>query len=327
MFNSNELISIIIPIYNTERYLHKCIDSVINQKYKNIEIILVNDGSTDNCGKICDKYAKEDRRIKVIHKKNQGVSAARNSAIEICTGEYIGFIDSDDWIEEDMFEVLHNKIIEYEADISICNICEDYSNKGIDDVMLYNKHEFCIEMFIGNSFEGYLCNKLFRSNLFDKVRLDEDIGIVEDLLLIYKIINSNEDLKVIYTKKELYHYIQRDDSALNKKQFSKTLYSKIRAFKYIYEDSLNSYPNLSEYIFKRYIEENIDVAKLYANSNCNDKKYILEVRKNILENYKDIIQCKSFNIKQKLSIFMIKTNLKLFISIYNIFSKARGVRA
>ena len=105
----NYKISVIVPVYKVESYLEQCISSIIKQTYKNLEIILVNDGSPDNCGKLCDIYAKKDSRIKVIHKKNGGLSDARNVALDIATGDYIGFVDSDDWININMYEVLINE--------------------------------------------------------------------------------------------------------------------------------------------------------------------------------------------------------------------------
>lgn len=114
----SKLISVIVPVYNVEKYLSKCIDSILAQTYKNLEIILVDDGSPDNCPKICDEYAKKDNRIKVIHKENGGLSAARNVALDIAKGEYIGFVDSDDFIAEDMYEVLYNLAEKYNAEIS-----------------------------------------------------------------------------------------------------------------------------------------------------------------------------------------------------------------
>ena len=107
-----EKTSVIVPIYKVEEYLHRCIDSIINQTYTNLEIILVDDGSPDNCPMICDEYAKKDSRIRVIHKKNGGLSDARNAGLEIATGEYIGFVDSDDWIHKDMYHILYKNIIE-----------------------------------------------------------------------------------------------------------------------------------------------------------------------------------------------------------------------
>lgn len=111
------LISVIVPVYNVEPYINKCIDSILSQTYKNLEVILVDDGSPDNCPKICDDYASIDNRVKVIHKKNAGLSIARNNALDICTGEYISFVDGDDWIEENLFEIAIGKMQEYAVDI------------------------------------------------------------------------------------------------------------------------------------------------------------------------------------------------------------------
>ena len=125
----NDLISIIIPVYKVEKYLEKCIESVLKQTYTNLQIILVDDGSPDNCGKICDEYAKKDPRIEVIHKVNGGLSDARNVGIAKAKGKYIGFVDSDDYIKEDMYEILINLIKEYDADVSICNLYDVIDGK------------------------------------------------------------------------------------------------------------------------------------------------------------------------------------------------------
>ncbi len=127
----DKLISIIIPVYNVERYLRECIDSIIAQTYKNLEIILVDDGSSDKSGEICDEYSKKDSRIKVIHKKNGGLSDARNVALDIAKGDYIGFIDSDDYIEKDMFQILYNLAEEYNAEISSISFYKMLENKVI----------------------------------------------------------------------------------------------------------------------------------------------------------------------------------------------------
>ena len=113
-----ELISIIVPVYNVEKYIRRCINSILNQTYQYLEIILVDDGSTDNSGLICDKYAHMDNRITVIHKKNGGLSSARNTGIDIAKGAYIGFIDSDDWIAPETYEVLYRNLVHYDADVS-----------------------------------------------------------------------------------------------------------------------------------------------------------------------------------------------------------------
>lgn len=128
----DKLISIIIPVYNVQNYLRECIDSVIAQTYKNLEIILVDDGSPDKSGEICDEYSKKDARIKVIHKENGGLSDARNVALDIAKGEYIGFIDSDDYVEKDMFETLHTLAVEHNAEISSISFYKTLENEVID---------------------------------------------------------------------------------------------------------------------------------------------------------------------------------------------------
>ena len=161
---NNDLISVIIPIYNVEKFLSFCIDSIVNQTYKNLEIILVDDGSTDNSGKICDEYALKDNRIKVMHKQNGGVSSARNVGLNIAKGKYIGFVDSDDYVENDMFEILHNLIIKNNVDISCCNKFVFKKNKFTasknfpnDTSLLFNevlnnpKHDFYVTVTVSNS--------------------------------------------------------------------------------------------------------------------------------------------------------------------------------
>lgn len=130
---NEELISIIVPVYNVEAYIHQCIKSIIEQSYKNLEIILVDDGSKDKSGKICDDYARKDKRIKVIHKKNGGLSDSRNAGITVATGKYIAFVDSDDWIEKNMYEKMYNECEKFGADICICGFFREYKDKTISE--------------------------------------------------------------------------------------------------------------------------------------------------------------------------------------------------
>ena len=128
-----EKITVIVPVYNVENYLNKCLDSLINQTYKNLEIIVINDGSTDNSGTICQEYAQKDNRIVYIEKENGGLSDARNAGLDRMTGSYVTFVDSDDWIEQDYVEVLYNKLTEHQADVSVGN----YYSYNEDEGMYY----------------------------------------------------------------------------------------------------------------------------------------------------------------------------------------------
>ncbi|HEL7541574.1 TPA: glycosyltransferase, partial [Enterococcus faecalis] len=122
-------ISIIVPVYNVEKYLEKCVRSILAQTFTDFELILVDDGSPDSSGAMCDQFAEQDERVKVIHKENGGLSDARNAGIEIATGEYLGFVDSDDYIADDMYELLYTNIVKEDADLSICGIYDVYEGK------------------------------------------------------------------------------------------------------------------------------------------------------------------------------------------------------
>lgn len=217
MSQEKALISIIIPVYKVEIYLEKCIQSVINQTYENLQIILVDDGSPDNCGKICDEYAQKDHRIEVIHKSNGGLSDARNKGLEIAKGEYIGFVDSDDYIESDMYEVLYNLLKQYNVDVSICNfytvsqgkIAIKNADNGIKE---YNRIEILKEVLLDNNIQSYAWNKLYKKELFDEIKYPvgkkyEDIGTT-----FYLLEKCN---KVVVTGKPEYYYINRQDSIVN----------------------------------------------------------------------------------------------------------------
>ncbi len=217
-----ELISIIVPVYNVKEYLEKSVKSIINQTYKNIEIILVDDGSTDGSDKLCDKLAKIDNRIKVIHKINGGVSQARNVGIDIAKGEYISFVDSDDFVTQDFCETLYNVLKENDADISSVKfrmIRENgekiYENGEDKDKLVpiktkvYEGNDIIKETLLMKSFKSYACTKLYKKEIFEKHRFKENINY-EDLLFNYEVMKNTK--KVAYINKECYLYVKRKNS-------------------------------------------------------------------------------------------------------------------
>lgn len=200
-----ELISIIIPVYNVEKYIEKCIHSVMEQTYKNIEIIMINDGSTDNCGKICDEYAKKDNRIKVIHQKNEGVSSARNKGIRECTGKYIGFVDGDDIIDTDMFEKLYESITKNESDLAICNYYPNKDFCGVDEII---DIETALDLILDkDKYKGFVVNKLYKKSILKDQKFDEKIDICEDLIFNCQYIIKCCKCSIVNEK--LYNYISR----------------------------------------------------------------------------------------------------------------------
>ena len=217
------LISIIIPVYNVADYLSRCIKSVLSQSYTNIEVILIDDGSTDGSCGICDDYAGKDDRIKVIHQQNDGVSSARNAGIDIATGEYIGFVDSDDWIEPDMYEKLFNAVNGSGKRIAVCGyveeregnkyslnwLCPELAGVVSRDTVL---HDIAYVSYFGQS----MCNKLFSRSLFESdypTRVDTGLHVGEDALFVIGAFLKTDGL--VYVPESLYHYWQRSDSAMH----------------------------------------------------------------------------------------------------------------
>lgn len=200
------MLSVIVPVYMVENYLPQCIDSIINQTYRDIEIILVNDGSLDNCGKICDDYAKKDQRIRVFHKNNGGLSDARNYGIARANGEYLGFVDSDDWIEPNMFEILTNLAEGNKADIVSCGFYYEYSDctkihENLEDV--FDDNINVCKALINDKIDNHVWNKIFRKSCFTNVAFPKG-HVYEDISTMYKLILGSESFVSI--KKPLYHY-------------------------------------------------------------------------------------------------------------------------
>ena len=221
--SEKDLISVIAPVYKVADLLPRCVDSILAQTYRNLEVILVDDGSPDNCGDICDEYAKKDRRVKVIHKKNGGISSARNAGIDICKGKYIMFIDSDDYISSTAIEHLYKDITSTGADISIC----DYVSFS-DRVKVKNKYPKKVFTVTGDDKYRYIApsdvysdygvvsivqwNKLFKAKIFKNLRYSEG-KINEDEFIITSEFSLAD--KISYNLEPLYHYYQREGSTIH----------------------------------------------------------------------------------------------------------------
>jgi glycosyltransferase involved in cell wall biosynthesis len=209
-------ISVIVPVYNVEKYLHKCISSILKQSFTDFELILIDDGSKDNSGRICDGYRGRDSRIKVIHQENLGLSAARNIGIDTSEGKYVTFIDSDDFIHPSMLEILYNNILETKADISIGDYCLVYEGKeiskefGDNNITLYTNIEGVKKVVEKNEASMIIaCGKLYRRNLFSNIRYP--IGKYhEDEFVTYKLLYKST--KIVATDAKLYYYLQRSNS-------------------------------------------------------------------------------------------------------------------
>lgn len=313
----NPKVSIIVPIYNVETYLHKCIDSILSQTFKDFELILVDDGSTDNCGKICDQYAQQDARVVVIHKKNGGVSSARNNGIELAKGEYIAFVDPDDVIEQNMYEVLVHYSIKHNAEMVVCQYTLiDEANGStkvpqvweqvdcvIDNKTIINK--IIPNLLVNNTFSLVPCyNKLYKKTVFDNyyIRFDENKSYGEDRCLNYALLPLIKSL--VFIDQPLYVYIRHQRDSLSR-VFREDYYT------YILEDK----DFLIDICKKCNLKQYIDTVSMLSTTNillyvqnvvnqngitANRKREILSKIINDQEFKKEIVNYKTNSIYYKL---------------------------
>lgn len=215
------LISVVVPVYNVEKYVERCIDSITAQTYKNIEIIIVDDGSTDNSGHIVDEISLKDQRIKVIHQENGGLSAARNTGIDKATGEYLVFVDSDDYISCKMIEVLFNNLLSFDADISICDyytLCEEneIGESGDNNVTIYENEDIMYRIYEDDRRTVVAWNKLYKAELFQSIRYP--VGrLHEDEYVIHRILAKC--CRIVFTDMKLYYYLVRNNSIMNNRSY------------------------------------------------------------------------------------------------------------
>ncbi|QNU66608.1 glycosyltransferase family 2 protein [Ruminiclostridium herbifermentans] len=319
------LISIIVPIFNVERYIHKCINSIVNQTYKNLEIILVNDGSEDNCGTICDEYAEIDSRIKVIHKENGGLSDARNVAIDIITGDYVTFIDSDDFVEADYVEYLVKLIQKYSADVSICNINKTFEDKykkedSIEDIQyIYTQQEAIMQMLYQKLFDVSACAKLYKTELFNSIRYPKG-KYYEDLATTYLVFDKCT--KIVYGSLQKYNYIVRENS-ISTSQFSIKRMELID----IAEEMLNfisaKYPNIKKAAISKFISSNFQVFL----QTPNEKSLFAEEKRRIINNIKKYRKTVLFDgksrSKNRFAVILSYGGMPLLRLVWNRFCTGR----
>lgn len=309
-------ISIIVPVYNVELYLEKCIDSILNQIFKDFELILVDDGSTDSSGKICDEYALKDRRVKVIHKKNGGQSSARNTGIDIAQGNYIGFVDSDDWIEPDMYEVLYKNCKNNNCDIGVIGINFVYKDKRRQSLQYplqkWNKKEAMLKLIEHKYFGNYFCSKLFSKKLFKEIKFKEEI-IYEDIDLMYKIINKAE--YVIAEGVFKYNYLQREGSTVRNKDIN---YDEFYVKKERIEFLKKYYPNTLNYAEKDLF---FTALKSLENSRNTEKSFEDVIK--VLKKYYKYMFSMDLNYKTKILLTLLKINKNLYIFCSYLINKRR----
>lgn len=297
--NNKSLISVIVPIYKVEKYILRCVNSIINQTYQNLEIILVDDGSPDNCPKICDEFADGDSRIKVIHKENGGLSDARNAGMDIASGEFIVFVDSDDYIDCDMVSKMYNVMMKDGSDVVSCGV------KWVDekDTVIYetksdkneilNRNEAMYEIIIDGKLKQHVWNKMYKTKLI-RGTLFEKEKYHEDVFWSYQVFGKARKTSVIVDS--LYYYVQRGNSIMGCGFSSKRL------------DVLEANYRRCEYV-KNYFPEYYDMAVSIYMGTCMYQ-----------------MQCALHSKAEKSIILSIKENLK-YENKNNAFNYVEGKQA
>lgn len=318
----DKLVSVIVPIYNVEKYLDKCIYSIINQTYKNIEIILVDDGSKDNSGIIANEWGKKDKRVKVYHKVNGGLSDARNYGIERANGDYISFIDSDDYIDKNYLFFLYECMDKYKSDISICGRYAVYEN-GVKKCKykesFEKKYDFVSAMREMNRFYYFdmsACAKLYKIELFKNIRFPKG-KLSEDYFVMYKIFKEAKSIS--YTSKPLYFYLQRQNSISNNKKINEDF---IEAARQQMLDLEKSGYELERIVHIAYASSFLTVADFYIKQKVKfPKSKYEEFKKEIYLNKKYIDESVDISLSKKIQFKLFLLNFKLYKFIFSIYKK------
>lgn len=324
-------ISIIVPVYRVEKYINRCLDSILNQSYKNLEIILVDDGSPDRCGEICEEYAKKDSRIRVIHKENGGLSDARNFGMKYITGEYTLFLDSDDYIEKDCIETLLKIAQENNSDIVQCGFYYDYNTYLLYDDRYYTEDSPIVnldnnslmrELVINERVKNFVWGKLYKSELIRDKYFKKGV-LFEDVFWSHNIMKDVKKYTIIH--KPLWYYTQREDSIVGK--YSSKNLNILKGLKERKEFLKINYPNLLGEINKlifitSMLHYNI-ILKL-RDSNLEIAKK--EIKEDILKNYSEIYKSlDNYFLKWQLIIFKYIPKLnRMPILLKRVFEKIKG---
>ncbi len=305
------LISVIVPVFNVKHYLDRCLVSIVNQTYSNVEIIIIDDGSNDGSGELCDIWSDRDKRIRVFHKKNGGLSSARNMGLEKARGEFIGFVDSDDYIKKDMYAVLADCMTE-NIDIVCCGravLQISTTNRVIDlcdmapKKIVLSNIEAMRELLLKRYLSFSACTKLFRRELFEQVKFPEG-KICEDIPVVYNVVKRSR--RVVNIGKVMYFYCYREDS-ISRKPFEIKRLSYVLFVRDILKDIMINHPNLINEATALYIR-NV-VAIIDEIGQCKDRERYSAVRnrlkKVLLKMYADILKNRYISKEMKIKVLRI----------------------
>ena len=330
--SSRPKISVIVPVYNVEKYLDNCIKSIVRQTYDNLEILLVDDGSKDNSGSLCDEWAIRDNRIKVIHKQNGGASSARNAGLDAATGEYIGFVDADDYIDIDMYEIMYAEICEHNADAASCGMVRESKNGYKEEWGSADSPVECVDTLswlkaVGEA-NGILPvhtgNKLYSAEILKNVRFNTNFKYAEDTLFNFEAARNMR--KIVIHNVARYHYTNNETSASNK-AFSEARFDEHRVMDIIFGYA-KSNSELMPYCVKGDVMKSFRTIKqMFVSSSCTE--YYPQIRKRIIEHKSEIFKSNLYARSAKLRtliLWLVPRTYSHIMKIYGTYSAKKYSR-
>lgn len=273
------LVSILSPCYNVEMFLPQCLDSIVNQTYTNLQIVLIDDGSKDNTWRVLQDYTSRDSRIEIYHQENLGVAATRNHLLEKVKGDYVLFVDADDWIEPDMVEFLINKAKENEAEVTVCGMVINNSTVRKEYTESILNHEECVRAFLFHSeLRGSLCNKLVATSLLHNVRFHCEISYGEDALFCWHFFQNVQ--KIVMTDRQLYHY-RMNETSISHQSFGEKKLTGHLTWSIITEETSRWWPQFLPIAQARWGLEDMYLLRQAGQSNYKKNNSIREIQKTV----------------------------------------------
>ncbi len=316
------MVSILVPVYNSEKYLRQCLDSIVNQTYKDLQVVIVDDGSIDNSLSICREYADKYEFIEVYHQGNAGVASARNALLDKARGDYTIFIDSDDWIELDMIEGLLHYIAEHDFDIAICGSVSEYNNSEttVDtsycSPLIDNREEAVKKFILHKELNGSLWNKLVRTSLFHNLRFAQDIWYGEDALMMWQVLQRVNRIGSMPTP--YYHY-RMNDASISHQTFGPQKMSGHQVWATIYADTCRDWPE-----YKRVARAAFAISDMWLLFYAALDKYpfdknISHFQRHVRENIIDILRAQHIKVNKKVFALGMALSYRLGCSLIRKF--------
>ena len=331
----NEKVSVIVPIYKVEKYIHRCIDSILKQTYSNLEVILVDDGSPDNCGEIADEYASKDQRVVVVHKENGGLSDARNAGMKYINGEFIVFVDSDDWIEKNMIERMVHTSLKYKADVVQSAFYYAYDDKRLldnrysstkDEPVILDNRSLMYELVTNEKVKNFAWGKLYKARLIQDIPFKKGV-LFEDVFWAHKVMHRVDTYVMIH--EPLYHYYQREDSIVA--TYTPKNLDILKGLKERHIFIEKYYEELTDESYQMIIRTSlIHYNLLFKNWKKGPNKiYRTEIQSYILDNCNDFKNAikKDKQLKIQIQLFIMHPYIYLFyLGIRKVLSKMKLTR-